>query len=71
MTGGKRSQIENLMQLRNDSNKSYSPRFYFIYTLVNCWPSPAGDGTCDVNIDYELQSETMELRDVVISIPIP
>ncbi|RUP48525.1 hypothetical protein BC936DRAFT_144446 [Jimgerdemannia flammicorona] len=37
---------------------------------INCWPSPAGDGTCDVNIDFELQSESAEFRGVIISIPI-
>ncbi|KAJ3050175.1 Coatomer subunit delta [Rhizophlyctis rosea] len=38
---------------------------------INCWPSPSGNGTSDVNIEYELQSNTLELRDVVISIPYP
>ncbi|KAL1930083.1 hypothetical protein VTP01DRAFT_1237 [Rhizomucor pusillus] len=38
---------------------------------INCWPSPAGDGTCDVNIEYELEAEHLELRDVIISIPLP
>lgn len=37
---------------------------------VNCWPSESGS-TCDVNIEYELQEESLELNDVVISIPIP
>ncbi|CAG8667937.1 3415_t:CDS:2, partial [Acaulospora colombiana] len=38
---------------------------------INCWPSPAGDGTIDVNIEYELESENQEFKDVVISIPLP
>ncbi|KAJ3201835.1 Coatomer subunit delta, partial [Clydaea vesicula] len=38
---------------------------------INCWPSPTGSGTCDVNIEYELQKSDMELRDVIISIPFP
>lgn len=38
---------------------------------INCWPSPAGDGTCDVNIEYELEADHLELRDVVVSIPLP
>ncbi|KAJ3294296.1 Coatomer subunit delta [Borealophlyctis nickersoniae] len=38
---------------------------------INCWPSPSGNGSCDVNIEYELQSDRLELRDVVISIPYP
>lgn len=37
---------------------------------VNCWPSESGSG-CDVNIEYELQEESLELNDVVISIPVP
>jgi len=39
-------------------------------SAVNCWPSESGTG-CDVNIEYELQDETLELNDVVISIPVP
>ncbi|KAI8802419.1 hypothetical protein BJ742DRAFT_541575 [Cladochytrium replicatum] len=38
---------------------------------INCWPSPTGSGSCDVNIEYELQNASLELRDVVISIPYP
>lgn len=38
--------------------------------LVNCWPSE-NDGQCDVNIEYELQQEEMELKDVTITIPVP
>uniref|UniRef100_A0A8C7W0J7 Coatomer subunit delta n=1 Tax=Oncorhynchus mykiss TaxID=8022 RepID=A0A8C7W0J7_ONCMY len=37
---------------------------------INCWPSESATG-CDVNIEYELQEEALELNDVVISIPIP
>eukprot|EP00064_Thunnus_orientalis_P004430 superscaffoldBa00000403_g4441 len=37
---------------------------------INCWPSESGTG-CDVNIEYELQEESLELNDVVISIPVP
>ncbi|KAJ3414872.1 Coatomer subunit delta [Chytridiales sp. JEL 0842] len=37
---------------------------------INCWPSPSGNGTCDVNLEYELQTD-VDLRDVVISIPYP
>ncbi|KAG9281758.1 coatomer subunit delta-like [Astyanax mexicanus] len=37
---------------------------------INCWPSESGSG-CDVNIEYELQEDSLELNDVVISIPIP
>ncbi|KAF7721910.1 hypothetical protein EC973_003949 [Apophysomyces ossiformis] len=38
---------------------------------VTCWPSPAGDGTCDVNVEYELEADHLELRDVIIAIPLP
>ncbi|KAI8614843.1 Mu homology domain-containing protein [Chytriomyces sp. MP71] len=38
---------------------------------INCWPSPSGNGSCDVNIEYELQVDRLELRDVTISIPYP
>ncbi|XP_069038780.1 archain 1a [Lepisosteus oculatus] len=42
----------------------------FIPLTINCWPSESGSG-CDVNIEYELQEEGLELNDVVISIPVP
>ncbi|KAG8716760.1 hypothetical protein FRC08_008850 [Ceratobasidium sp. 394] len=38
---------------------------------INCWPSPAGDGTCEVNIEWELENKELELQDVTISIPLP
>ncbi|XP_074653755.1 coatomer subunit delta-like [Tubulanus polymorphus] len=37
---------------------------------INCWPSENGP-TCDVNIEYELENEDLELNNVVISIPVP
>lgn len=37
---------------------------------INCWPSE-NDGRCDVNIEYELAQESMELQEVTISIPCP
>lgn len=37
---------------------------------INCWPSE-NDGQCDVNIEYELLQDNLELNDVVISIPVP
>src|ERR1700722_8614871 len=39
--------------------------------LVNCWPTPGNNGTCEVNIEYELENEHLALHDVVISIPLP
>jgi len=41
------------------------------YFLVNCWPNEDGAGGCDVNIEYELQLEDLELIDVTIAIPVP
>ncbi|KAJ9585904.1 hypothetical protein L9F63_020467 [Diploptera punctata] len=38
---------------------------------INCWPSENGQGGCDVNIEYELEHEHMELNDVCITIPLP
>lgn len=37
---------------------------------INCWPSE-NDGQCDVNIEYELLQESLQLNDVTISIPVP
>lgn len=37
---------------------------------INCWPSD-NDGQCDVNIEYELQEDDLELNDVTISVPVP
>ncbi|KAI1319012.1 Coatomer subunit delta [Mortierella claussenii] len=38
---------------------------------INCWPSPAGDGSCDVNIEYQLENEGMEFKNVSMIIPLP
>lgn len=43
----------------------------FMPLSINCWPSENGQGGCDVNIEYELEVGHLELKDVVISIPIP
>ncbi|XP_071958564.1 coatomer subunit delta-like [Antedon mediterranea] len=43
----------------------------FIPLSINCWPSENNDGGCDVNIEYELKEEHMELQDVCINIPLP
>jgi hypothetical protein len=54
-----------------------TPAFYrditFLISIwkVNCWPTPSNDGTCDVNIEYELENENVSLYDLVISIPLP
>jgi len=38
---------------------------------VNCWPSVAADGTCEVSMEYELVRSGMELGDVTMTIPFP
>ncbi|CAL1694674.1 unnamed protein product [Somion occarium] len=43
----------------------------YVPLSINCWPTPSNDGTCDVNIEYELENEALTLHDVVISIPLP
>jgi len=37
---------------------------------INCWPTENKNGGCDVNIDYELQDDNLELINVVIVIPL-
>ena len=39
--------------------------------IVNCWPSPTGSGSTDVNIEYELQDTTIQLHNVTVIIPYP
>lgn len=43
----------------------------YIPLSINCWPSPCGDGTSDVNIEYQLENEEMEFKNVNIIIPYP
>lgn len=43
----------------------------FIPLTINCWPTINADGSADVNIDYELLAEDLELHDVVFSVPLP
>ncbi|KAI0323020.1 hypothetical protein OF83DRAFT_1160826 [Amylostereum chailletii] len=43
----------------------------YVPLSINCWPTPSNDGTCDVNIEYELENEGLNLYDLVISIPLP
>jgi len=42
----------------------------FIPLSINCWPSETSTG-CEINIEYTLESNELELNDVVISIPLP
>ena len=39
--------------------------------LVNSWPSPVGNGSTDVSIEYEIDSNASPLENVVIIIPLP
>jgi len=43
----------------------------YIPLSINCWPTPSNDGTCEVNIEYELEHDKLVLHDVIISIPLP
>jgi len=38
--------------------------------LINCWPEDEGDGTINVNIEYTLQSTTLELHNVQVNVPL-
>lgn len=31
-------------------------------SLVNCWPNPNSDGSCDVNVDFELLDKSLTLE---------
>ncbi|MCL4130776.1 UNVERIFIED_CONTAM: hypothetical protein GTU68_035659, partial [Idotea baltica] len=42
----------------------------FIPLSINCWPQENGSGSCDVNIEYTLECEDMELDDVTIVLPL-
>ncbi|KAH6931025.1 hypothetical protein HPB50_021350 [Hyalomma asiaticum] len=35
---------------------------------INCWVSEAGGNNCDVNIEYELEQEQLELNNVVVNV---
>ncbi|KAF8514288.1 hypothetical protein JB92DRAFT_2811478 [Gautieria morchelliformis] len=43
----------------------------FVPLSINIWPTPSNDGTCEVNIEYELENTKIALHDVIISIPLP
>ncbi|KAH8119762.1 hypothetical protein DFH11DRAFT_5704 [Phellopilus nigrolimitatus] len=43
----------------------------YVPLSINCWPTPSNDGTCEVNIEYELENDKLALHDAVISIPLP
>ncbi|XP_050690305.1 coatomer subunit delta-like [Eriocheir sinensis] len=37
---------------------------------INCWPQENGAGSCDVNIEYNLENLNLELSEVIITIPL-
>ena len=37
---------------------------------INCWPESTGNGVINVNIEYSLEAENVELQNVVIIIPL-
>ena len=69
------TQDENLIPLTSKALAiiNYLETFSYgiLFFLVNCWPAENGRGGCDVNIEYELQDDRLELNDVVIVIPLP
>jgi hypothetical protein len=38
---------------------------------ISCWPSVSGDGTGEVNVEFELEAKDLVLQHVVIAIPLP
>lgn len=44
--------------------------FLSLHLPVNCWPQENGAGSCDVNIEYNLENTDLELSEVVITIPL-
>lgn len=38
---------------------------------VNCWPTPTGDGSTEVSIEYDLESDRLTLHELTITIPLP
>ncbi|MBW0467663.1 hypothetical protein O181_007378 [Austropuccinia psidii MF-1] len=38
---------------------------------INCWPTANDDGSCDVNIEYEAENDSLKLHNLIISIPLP
>jgi len=43
----------------------------FLPIKIVCWPNATRSGTCDVNVEYDLQFPDLELFDVSITIPVP
>ncbi|CAF4105580.1 unnamed protein product, partial [Rotaria sordida] len=39
--------------------------------IINCWPNETPNGSCDVNVEYELQNRNFVLKDVQIMVPLP
>jgi hypothetical protein len=62
---------ESLVPLSSACGDFSGTFFVLIGFVVNIWPTPSNDGTCEVNIEYELENTKLALHDVVISIPLP
>lgn len=60
-----------LCQVREYESPYRLSTYVNFMTPVNCWPTPSNDGTCEVNIEYELENDKLTLYDTVISIPLP
>lgn len=41
----------------------------FVPLTINCWPESVGAGQMNVNVEFQLENESITLHDVVISIP--
>ncbi|CDW54553.1 coatomer subunit delta [Trichuris trichiura] len=68
-------QNDGILMLKNQSrpfplNTDAGPFSFFKIFLVNCWPSDGRKG-CDVNIEYTLDNERLQLEDVCITVPLP
>ncbi|KAF7394051.1 hypothetical protein HZH68_010870 [Vespula germanica] len=54
-----------------ETGESIACQEWELFRKLNCWPSENGEGGWDVNIEYELEQDDLELNDVNINIPLP
>jgi hypothetical protein len=63
------------MEIASKSGFNDAPHFRLVpnpmLIAVISWPSPVGDGSTDISIEYEVDSGLGELQDVTITIPLP
>lgn len=62
---------ESLLPLSGTSTENLECERPLIKLTVNIWPTQNNNGTCDVNVEYELENAKLSLHDVTISIPLP